>query len=86
MAGRMRLIWKIKEKMKYNRRVISNHDRCNRCKVGGNGDAKGAKLGINKMRVKHNQGKIYMNRKHMVAGSEGNKRQDFTINGNRVRD
>ena len=27
----------------------------------------------------NNQGKIYMNRKHMVAGSEVNKRQDFTI-------
>src|SRR5882724_2269108 len=29
---------------------------------------------------KHNQGKIYVNSEHMVAGSEENKRQDFTIN------
>ena len=40
----------------------------------------GARMGINKVQVKHSQGKIYMNREHMVAGSEGNKRQDFTIN------
>ena len=30
-------------------------------------------------RWKHNQGKIYMNSEHMVAGLEVNKRQDFTI-------
>ena len=30
--------------------------------------------------MEHDQGKIYMNGGHMVAGSEGNKRQDFTIN------
>ena len=29
---------------------------------------------------KHNQGKIYVNSEHMVAGLEENKRQDFTIN------
>jgi len=27
-----------------------------------------------------------MNGEHMVAGLEGNKRWDFTINGNRVGD
>ena len=52
----------------------------------GNGDAKVVKLGINKMQVETNQGEIYMNRKHMVAESEVNKRQDFTINGNKVGD
>jgi len=30
--------------------------------------------------VEHNQGEIYMNSEHMVAGSEVNKRRDFTIN------
>ena len=30
--------------------------------------------------MKHHQGKIYMNSEHMVAGSEVNKSQDFTIN------
>src|SRR5882724_11128393 len=29
---------------------------------------------------KHNNCEIYMNGEHMVAGSEENKRQDFTIN------
>jgi len=27
MAGMMRLIWKVKEKMKYNRKGKSNHDK-----------------------------------------------------------
>ena len=39
-----------------------------------------------KMQVETNQGEIYMNRKHMVSGVEVNKRQDFTINENRVGD
>ena len=30
--------------------------------------------------MEHNQGKIYINGEHMVAGSEENKRWDFTIN------
>jgi len=34
----------------------------------------GVRLGINKMQVEHNQGKIYMNSEHMVEGSEVNKR------------
>jgi len=54
--------------------------------VRENRGAMGARLGIDKMRVETNQGEIYMNRKHMVAGLEVNKRWDFTINGNRVRD
>jgi len=29
---------------------------------------------VNKVQVEHNQGEIYMNRKHMVAGSEVNTR------------
>ena len=43
------------------------------------------RLGINKVQVEHNQGEIYMNSEHMVAGLEVNKRQDFTINVFRVR-
>jgi len=52
--------------------------------VRENGGAMGVRSGINKMQVETNQCEIYMNRKHMVAESEVNKRQDFTINGNRV--
>ena len=40
----------------------------------------GVRLGINKVQVKHSQGKIYMNKEHMEAGSERDNRQDFTIN------
>ena len=42
-------------------------------------------MGINKMQVK-NRTRRNINGDHMVAGSERNKRWDFTINGNRVRD
>jgi len=42
--------------------------------VGENRGAMGVRSGINKMQVEQNQGKIYMNSEHMVAGSEENKR------------
>jgi len=42
--------------------------------VGENRGAIDARLGINKVQVEHNQGKIYMNSEHMVAGSEVDKR------------
>ena len=42
--------------------------------VGENGGVIDVRLGINKVRVEHIQGKIYMNSEHMVAGSEENKR------------
>jgi len=42
--------------------------------VGENGGVIGVRLGINKGEWKHNQGKIYMNRNHMVAGLEVNKK------------
>ena len=42
--------------------------------VRENGSAIDARLGINKVQVENNQGKIYMNSEHMVAGLEVNKR------------
>jgi len=45
-----------------------------RALVRENRGAIGARSGINKVQVEHNQGKIYMNSEHMVAGSEVNKR------------
>jgi len=47
--------------------------------VGENGGVIDARSGINKVWVEHNQGKMYMNSEHMVAGSEVNKRWDVTI-------
>src|SRR5882724_11099710 len=43
--------------------------------VGENGGVMGVRC-----RWKHNPCEIYMNGEHMVAGSEENKRQDFTVN------
>ena len=48
--------------------------------VGENGGVIDVRVGINRVQVEHNQSEIYMNSEHMVAGSEENKRQDFTIN------
>jgi len=36
--------------------------------------AKGCEVRVNKIQWKHNQGKIYMNGEHMVAGSQETKR------------
>ena len=51
--------------------------------VGENGDAMGVmgvRSGINIMQAETHKCEIYMNGEHMVAGSEENKRQDFTVN------
>jgi len=42
--------------------------------VRKNGGVIGARSGITRCEWKHNQSEIYMNREHMVAGSEENKR------------
>jgi len=45
----------------------------------GNGSVIDARMGINKVQVRNIITQIYINGEHMVAGSEVDKRQDFTI-------
>ena len=55
--------------------------------VMGNGDVKGARLGVMEVWKEAQEGNVYIIKRHRKPELERNKKQEnITINGNRVRD